>query len=168
MNDEGRLLAIKEIEQLKARYFRFLDTKDWAGLTTVFAPDAIFDLREVSSVRDLTTGLLQPPPGTDKDVYVGRAAVIAMIRNAVEHRITIHHGHMPEIEITGEADARGIWAMEDVILNARGDAPFYLHGYGHYHDTYVRLPEGWSIRTTQITRLFLRSGEVVSEIERQA
>ena len=37
----NRLLAIEEIKQLKARYFRFLDTKDWAGLTTVFTPDAV-------------------------------------------------------------------------------------------------------------------------------
>src|SRR3546814_6402828 len=34
------LLAINEIKSLKARYFRFVDTKDWVGLATLFTPDA--------------------------------------------------------------------------------------------------------------------------------
>jgi hypothetical protein len=31
MTDVERLLAIQEIEHLKARYFRCVDTKDWGG-----------------------------------------------------------------------------------------------------------------------------------------
>ena len=31
-----------------------------------------------------------------------------------------------------------------------------MHGSGHYHDTYVRLAEGWAILTTKITRLTLK------------
>ena len=29
-----------------------------------------------------------------------------------------------------------------------------MQGYGHYHDTYVRLKTGWAIETTRITRLY--------------
>ena len=32
--------AIEQIKQLKARYFRCMDTKDWDGFQAVFAPDA--------------------------------------------------------------------------------------------------------------------------------
>ena len=38
-----RLIAIEEIKQLKARYFRCMDTKDYTGLRAVFADDAVFD-----------------------------------------------------------------------------------------------------------------------------
>jgi hypothetical protein len=34
------------------------------------------------------------------------------------------------------------------------DHPQYdLRGYGHYHEEYVKGPEGWMIRRTQLTRL---------------
>lgn len=150
-----RLLDIEEIRGLKARYFRCLDTKDWDGLAKVFAADAVFDLREVSSTRNPRTGVWTPPYGGDEAVHRGHASVLNMIRTAVEHRITIHHGHMDEIEITGPDTAMAIWAMQDIVLSAPGDPPLNMRGSGHYHDTYVRLADGWAIRTTRITRLIL-------------
>lgn len=36
---------IEAIRRLKARYFRCLDTKDWAQLEAVFAPDVEIDMR---------------------------------------------------------------------------------------------------------------------------
>jgi hypothetical protein len=45
MNASDHLLAIEQIKQLKARYFRCMDTKDWAGLRSVFCDDAVFDAR---------------------------------------------------------------------------------------------------------------------------
>ena len=158
MNDLQRLIAIEDIRQLKARYFRCMDTKDWEGLAQVFAPDAVFDLREVGSTRHPVTGAWTPPFGDDAEVYRGHAAVLGMIRDAVAHRVTVHHGHMGEIEITSENTARAIWAMEDVIVNAPGEAALYMHGMGHYHDDYMRLPAGWAIINTRITRLFLDRG----------
>jgi hypothetical protein len=47
----ARLIAIEEIKQLKARYFRCMDTKDFVGLRTVFADDATFDASCSSSSR---------------------------------------------------------------------------------------------------------------------
>lgn len=43
MSDLERLVAIEEIKNLKARYFRAMDTGDWDVLQTVFATDAVFD-----------------------------------------------------------------------------------------------------------------------------
>ena len=34
------LVAIEEIKRLKHRYFRFVDTKDWAGVAGCFVPEA--------------------------------------------------------------------------------------------------------------------------------
>lgn len=155
MDDLRRLIATEDIKQLKARYFRCMDTKDWDGLATVFTPDAVFDLRDVASLRHPVTGQWSPPPGGEEAVFVGRDNVLAMIRASVERLITVHHGHMPEIDITGETSARGVWAMEDVIHSASGEPAFHMHGRGHYHETYERLAAGWAIKTTRITRLHL-------------
>jgi len=46
MNDIEKLLAIEEIKNLKARYFRCVDTKDWHGFKAVFAPDGRLDFAD--------------------------------------------------------------------------------------------------------------------------
>jgi hypothetical protein len=40
VSDIQRLIDIEAIKQLKARYFRFMDTKDWMGFGSVFTLDA--------------------------------------------------------------------------------------------------------------------------------
>ena len=34
---------VEAIKQLKARYFRTMDTKDWAGMCQVFTDDVVVD-----------------------------------------------------------------------------------------------------------------------------
>ncbi len=143
MDDTERLMAVEEIKQLKARYFRCMDTKDWAGLEAVFAPDAEFDMRsEAHDESRAAEGLVK-----------GSAALAAFMRNAVHDLVTVHHGHMPEIEITSPTTARGIWAMEDLLRWPPGAATKTLHGFGHYHETYERVAGSWRIRTLRLTRL---------------
>ena len=38
-----RLVAIEDIKQLKARYFRLMDQKNWDGFEKLFTPDVVFD-----------------------------------------------------------------------------------------------------------------------------
>jgi len=50
METVDRLWAIEQIKQLKARYFRFLDTKDWEGMRTIWTDDAVFDARTAKTI----------------------------------------------------------------------------------------------------------------------
>src|SRR3954452_20373715 len=100
MEGIDRLLAIEDIKQLKARYFRCMDTKDWDGFARVFTPDATMDMS--SELRDGRT------EGTG--ITAGATAIAAFVRGAVNDVTTVHHGHMPEIELTSATTARGIWA----------------------------------------------------------
>jgi uncharacterized protein (TIGR02246 family) len=142
-DDEGgldpidRLLAIQEIQQLKARYFRGIDTKDWAMWADVFTEDAVL---EVTDVGMSTTG---------------RAAIVEGVSGALAGTRTVHHGHMPEIELTSSTTARGIWAMYDYVEwpEAADGARVGLHGYGHYHEEYVRQDGTWRIRRSRLERL---------------
>jgi hypothetical protein len=137
-----RLIATEEIKQLKARYFRCMDTKDWAGFEQVFAPDAVMDMSR--EMRDQTTrgGITQ-----------GAAEIAAMVRSVVGQVVTVHHGHMAEIEVTSPTTARGVWAMEDKLRWPEGSPVRAMHGYGHYHETYERTEDGWRIKTITLTRL---------------
>ena len=151
-----RLTAAEEIKKLKARYFRGLDDKNWEGLYSIFAEDAVFDLRAVNSVRRLPGGDLVPPLGGDGQIFRGREAIVAMIRAAVEGLITVHHGHAPEIDVLTERTARGIWALEDILRFPSGE--LLLNGFGHYHETYEKAGADWQIKTSRLTRLHLAGG----------
>ncbi len=121
------------IQQLKARYFRLMDTKDWAGFRQVFTDDVVIDTSE-----------------SDGDVMTGADAFVAFIEQVLGDAVTVHQGHMPEIELTSDATATGTWAMQDLITWPNG---MQLVGFGHYHDTYVKGPDGWRIATSKLTRL---------------
>jgi hypothetical protein len=141
------LLAIEDIKQLKARYFRCLDTKDWAGLAEVFAEDAWFDARH--SRRDARGG---DDPG-EAAFPRGRDNILAFIRSRVSAMVTVHHGHMPEITILSEDTASGIIAMEDRNRWLKDGQIHELNGFGHYHETYSRIDGRWRIQTSRLTRL---------------
>jgi len=67
--------------------------------------------------------------------------------------VTVHHGHMPEIELTSPTTATGIWSMEDKLRWPKGSVIREMHGYGHYRETYERTATGWRIKTLKLTRL---------------
>ena len=124
---------IKAIEQLKARYFRTMDTKDWAGMREVFADGVVMD----------TTA-------SGGSVIVGADDFMAFLRETLADVVTVHHGHMPEIELTSPTTATGIWAMED---NLRWPDGSELRGYGHYAETYEKADGAWRISSSTLTRL---------------
>jgi uncharacterized protein (TIGR02246 family) len=131
---------IEAIKQLKARYFRTMDTKDWAAMREVFAPDVHVDVTADA--------------GPDA-VYDGVDAFMAMLQTTLQDVVTVHHGHTPEIAITSPTTATGTWAMEDHLRWPEGSPINELHGYGHYHETYVKTEGGWRIASTRLTRLRL-------------
>lgn len=138
-----KLEAIEEIKALKARYFRTIDTKDFAGLEKVFAPDLKADFRLASGVFD-ESGLTH-----------GVEAYIEKVSPILEAVTIVHHGHMPEIEILTTDTATGIWAMEEKTWPNSGSQLSFnmIHGYGHYHERYVRLDGEWRISEIKLTRL---------------
>jgi hypothetical protein len=143
MNAAERLDAIEQIKQLKARYFRCMDEKDWPSLNAVFAADLVADFRDSTGTRDeslLTHGAT---------LYIKNLAPI------LQNITTTHHGHMPEIDITSPTTATGIWAMEDLLWVGEGAPVPYktMRGFGHYHETYEKIGGAWVIKTTRLSRL---------------
>jgi uncharacterized protein (TIGR02246 family) len=131
------LLDIEAIKQLKARYFRCMDRKEWDAWGEVFAPDAVLEVPEAEMVTE------------------GRAAIVAAVSGALTGATTTHHGHMPEIEITGPDTARGIWAMFDYVSwpGSEPGAVVGLRGYGHYIEEYTRADGEWRIARSRLERL---------------
>ena len=126
---------VEAIKQLKARYFRTLDTKDWDAMRRVFVDQVAID----------TTA-------SGGNVVTGADEFMAFLREALAGTVTVHHGHMPEIEVTSATTANGIWAMEDVVVWPNGTR---LQGYGHYHETYEKAGGEWRIASSTLTRLHM-------------
>ena len=126
---------VEAIKQLKARYFRTMDTKDWAGMRQVFTDDVVVDSTDSGG-----------------GVVTGADAFVAFLQETLAGAVTVHHGHMPEIHVTSRTTASGIWALQDVILWPDGRR---LQGYGHYHETYELVAGEWRIKSSTLTRLHM-------------
>lgn len=134
-----KLAATEAIKLLKARYFRYMDTKQWDKLRTVFTSDLVADFREA--------------PG---DLSHGRDAYMEMLIAAIGEATTVHHGHTPEITLLSAGTAEGIWAMYDIVDHPQ----FLLEGWGHYHEKYRSDSDGnWRIAELKLTRLKLNFSE---------
>jgi hypothetical protein len=158
MSDDAQTRAIEEIEQLKARYFRCMDTKDWAGYLDVFTPDAVIDSSAAYTPTDLNGDPILVdgvPPPTPNPAWRSNdiAKFVAELSGTLNGVVTVHHGHMPEITLTSPTTATGIWSMEDKLRWPKDSPIREMHGYGHYRETYERLPAGWRIKSLTLTRL---------------
>ena len=142
MDPLQRLLDIEEIKRLKAKYFRCFDTKDWEGWLSVFTDDVVLEFSVAVPARD-----------GSREVAFTRLETKQGLRDFVvpytDPAQTVHHGHTPEIEIVSDTEARGIWAMEDIVDHYTDVA----HGYGHYHETYRKVAGEWRIARVRLTRL---------------
>lgn len=145
----ARLVAIEDIRQLKARYFRLMDLRDWAAMGEVFCSEARFDCRQGFVVTALDGAV----SGFEGPVVQGREAIMAWIADAFSAQTSCHHGHTHEVTVLNESEAEGIVAMEDYLFTADRKVRTY-HGAGHYHESY-RVEDGaWRIAEIRLTRLF--------------
>lgn len=133
--DAATLLAIESIKQLKARYCRHLDAKDWAAWRTVFTDDFVSDTAEAGG-----------------KVIDGADEFVAFTRKALGRpgQATAHQVHAPEIALNSATTAHGVWALQDVVRFGPG---LTLVGYGHYHETYQNISGQWFIKSSKLTRL---------------
>ena len=126
---------IEAIKQLKARYFRTMDTKDWEGMRQVFTDDVVVNTTDSGG-----------------GVVAGADAFVGFLQETLAGAVTVHQGHMPEITLTSSATATGIWALHDTIVWPDGTR---LQGDGHYHETYELVGGEWRIASSTLTRLHM-------------
>lgn len=143
MIDPSTLADIEEIRQLKARYFRYLDTKQWAEWRRLFTDD--FEFRADATVEQDGSCEYYPsiPPGGD--------AFVAHVSEVFKPPfMSVHHGHTAEISITSASTATAVWAMEDIISPTPGRT---IWGYGHYHERYRKVAGEWLIQGFHLKRI---------------
>ncbi|PWI12117.1 nuclear transport factor 2 family protein [Streptomyces sp. NWU339] len=112
-----------------------LAAHDWELFAGLFTDDVVLEIAESSSGVGTKTQLL------------------TALRKRLNSAISVHHGHMPEIEITSETTATDVWAMFDSVTPPAGSEYPVLTGFGHHHEE-CRLKGGqWRISRLEPTRI---------------
>jgi hypothetical protein len=148
MTEIERLTAMDAIRQLKARYFRGVDTGDGDLVKALLAEDCVLDYMGCCT---------DPRSGID---YLPAMNVILHGRSSWKSDgmakfgiVSVHQGHNVEIDIIDDSSASGIWSMTDRMWFPPGGAFAHLVGHGHYHESYVKVGGDWQIKTTRISRI---------------
>ena len=133
------LTAIEAIRQLKYRYFRTLDMKEW---------DAFGDCLAEDVVARYGTQAMDKPLHFDnrKDV------VEFMSGNLGTNIVSVHIASHPEISVDGDT-ATGSWGFEDTVIVP--DFKVMIRGGGYYRDEYRKDADGaWRISATKYERIY--------------
>lgn len=140
----------ERVRRAKARYCRFVDSKLWDDFAELFVTYP--RIRMYDQDQNLLFA------------FDSRNEFIASTMSFLEGARSSHHIHNDEIDLISESEISAIWAMEDfvVIPEPLSHQPAMLHGFGHYHETWVLTPGGWRIASLDLRRTILN----VVEIER--
>jgi SnoaL-like domain len=128
---------IDDIKQVKYRYLRALDTKDWEAFAGTLTEDVAGDYGE---------SLGEDHRFTDRDGLVEFMRTSLGPEIVTEHRVS-----HPEITVDGD-EASGTWYLQDRVIVA--DFNFMLIGAAFYRDRYRRTPDGWKISATGYDRTY--------------
>ena len=140
------LYDIEKIKQLKARYFRALDTNDWALFGDCLSDDCKANYSDGRLVLD------------------GRDAIVSFMAKHMTgpDLLSMHHGHTPEIEILDSDHASGIWYLQDMVMDLKSKTQMF--GAAIYSDEYVRENGDWKISKTGYSRTFECSKPMPAEL----
>ena len=129
-----QMLDYKEIIELKARFGRLADVKDWDGFQNVFSTDATFDLG-------------------GGQIMHGGATYAAAVRDMLEGAISLHRFSMPEITFTSSTEAAGIWVLHDYNewpSDPATGARCGYNGHGREYETYRKIGGAWKITSWRL------------------
>ncbi|MFL6109163.1 MAG: nuclear transport factor 2 family protein [Marmoricola sp.] len=133
------LASIEEIRQLKYRYFRSLDMKEWDEFGDCLAEDVV--------ARYGTQAMDKPLHFDNRNDVVE-----FMSSNLGTSIISIHIASHPEIAVDGDR-ATGSWGFEDTVIVP--DFKVMIRGGGYYKDEYRKDADGrWRIAATQYERIY--------------
>lgn len=128
---------IDDIQQVKFRYLRALDTKHWDEMAATLTEDVVGRYGEsLGETHDFDNR-------DDLMAFMEKSMGSGII---TEHRVT-----HPEITIDGD-EAAGTWYLQDKVIVPKFD--FMLMGAGFYHDRYRRTADGWRISETGYDRTY--------------
>jgi len=135
ISDIQSLVDIEAIKQLKSRYCRLIDLKEWETLGHLFTEDVHVDLG-------------------DEGRFSTRSSFIDYLRERFAGATTVHQAHLPEIELEGPDRATGLWAMDDhVEVTIQDGRRVHTQAYGYHEEQYRKLDGVWRVARIMLFRI---------------
>jgi len=135
---EARIQQLEDIEAIKRlrhKYFRCLDGKLWDEMEDCFADD-------------VKTAYFNGEIRTN-----GKAEIMQFFRGGLGESLrAIHHGHQPEIDLTSNTEATGIWCLHNYLIEQNSNTRQIVGGI--YHDEYVKIDGKWKIKSIVCNQVF--------------
>ncbi|MCJ9751062.1 nuclear transport factor 2 family protein [Neorhizobium sp. BETTINA12A] len=138
-----QLNGIEDIKQLKARYCRLIDQKQWNELEADFVADATIEIAGAPGGAD------------DTQRFSSAHAFIEGLRQLMGPLVSVHQVHAPEIEILNADTAQGTWTISDRLVFPDGNPLKILQGWGIYHETYKKVSGSWRFASVRLERLLV-------------
>lgn len=136
--------SAEAIREQKARYCRFVDTKQWDHFAKLFASDVRVRIK-----------------GADGELIASFDDAEAFVEKTSSFLVgasSIHQVHNSELTFHPDGIVSAIWSMEDYIVGLAPEVGFHtLHGYGHYHETWQHLDGRWAIASLELRRTILET-----------
>jgi ketosteroid isomerase-like protein len=134
---------IEKIRTLKARYCRFLDTKQWEAFGQLLSEDVVVEFYD-------TAGKLQMK-------VEGRDELMRRLPAYFDPAQSVHQVKHHEIELLTPTTAQAIWAVEDIVtfFDPVYSPSAVIHGFGYYHEHYRKTAGEWRITGYRLERLKL-------------
>lgn len=138
----ARLEAIREIEELRYRYFRAVDGKDYDYFRECF----------VSGPASLSYGPMGTFHSADEVVAAFRGAYLEQQDGAylVQH---MHHAVHPTIDVLSPDEAVGQWTLRFRDINLRQRTESVMSGA--YRDRYVKVDGRWRVAQQDFSVLWM-------------
>jgi hypothetical protein len=141
-----QLSDFEDIKLLKHRYYRGMDTAEWDLVETLFTDDVTVEYRGGQYLVKTT----------------GKAELMTFLKNSFHSEaVAMHIGIMPEITLTGDDEAEGIWYLYDIFIHAGQRSQ--TTGSAIYRDKYVREDGRWKIKRSEYDRIIELVGPMAEE-----
>ncbi|GAA4330916.1 nuclear transport factor 2 family protein [Variovorax defluvii] len=139
------------IRQKKAKYCRFVDTKQWKQFEALALPDARFIFYDVNGK------VLHDFPSPE--------SLLAPTARLLDGARSSHRVSNSELSLISETQVEAIWAMEDyLVFPAKNGKPATaMRGYGHYHEIWECKEDDWFLKKLELTRQIFHSYALPSE-----
>jgi len=133
------LYELEAIRQLKYRYARCVDLRDYKAIEGMLAEGF--------------TWLFSTPEAPEKIETRDRTGYLKIMYDRFPPEVIAqHHMHHPEIALTGAASAEGTWYLEYSSANTKTRQS--ARGTSLYHDLYVKEGGAWKFKQMRYRVVF--------------
>lgn len=137
----------QSIAQKKARYGRYVDTKQWAKLQKIILPDARLNFWDIHGNVVIA--------GKVPLSFRSCKAFTDFFSLYLEKAETLHMFGPGDLEQISADEIKAVWSMEDQIC-LKSTNLMEIRGGGYYHETWKLKGGEWYLQSLDLKRTYLK------------